>query len=53
MGWTEFKQNVLKLLDSLQKSRREEIVKEKIKKYENEKKMNRQQRRDMARTNKE
>jgi len=40
-------------LDSLQKSRREELVKEKIKKYEAEKRMNRAQRREMARVNKE
>jgi hypothetical protein len=52
LGVTEFKENVLNLLDSLQKTKREERAKEKMEKYEKEKEgqttMNRAKRRSMG-----
>jgi hypothetical protein len=45
LGVDEFKTNVLNLLDSLQKTKREERAKEKMKKYEREAAPNRAKRR--------
>lgn len=45
----QFKINVLNLLESLQKTKREERAKEKLKKYESEAKPNRAKRRELNR----
>lgn len=51
-GVNEFKANVLNLLESLQKSKREERAKEKMKKYERAPAMNRAKRREVDRLTK-
>lgn len=52
-GVTEFKTNVINLLDSLQKSKREERALEKIKKYEKKAPTNRAKRRESDRLTKQ
>ena len=51
-GGAEFKANVLNLLESLQKSKREERAKEKLKKYEATPAPNRAKRRELDRLTK-
>ena len=51
-GVDEFKANVLNLLESLQKSKREERAKEKMKKYESRSAPNRAKRRELDRLTK-
>jgi hypothetical protein len=52
-GWDEFKVNVLNLLDSLQKTKREERAQEKIRQYEKAAKPNRAKRREISRLTKQ
>ena len=51
-GFDEFKTNVLNLLDSLQKTKREESAKKKLKKYQNTPAPNRAKRRELDRLTK-
>lgn len=51
-GFTEFKANVLNLLDSLQKTRREESAKKKLEKYSGTQAPNRAKRRELDRLTK-
>ncbi|EKU20320.1 hypothetical protein NGA_0514600 [Nannochloropsis gaditana CCMP526] len=51
-GFTEFKANVLNLLDSLQKTKREESAKEKMEKYSGSRGPNRAKRRELDRLSK-
>lgn len=51
-GFTEFKANVLNLLDSLQKTKREDSAKEKMEKYSGSRGPNRAKRRELDRLSK-
>ena len=51
-GFSEFKANVLNLLDSLQKSKREESAKKKLEKYSGSQAPNRAKRRELDRLTK-